>query len=165
MKLLTLIRHAKSDWDNDLSDFDRPLNTKGLNDAPATGKYINSNLPKPDLIISSYAVRADETAKLIAKEINYDTSKIKYYDELYHCSITEYFEILIRQHFKTNHIIIVSHNPGTTGFVTLLTDKNIDTIPTCGVAHIELDILKWEDVEPGMGKLIKLITPEEFNNI
>lgn len=162
MKLLTLIRHAKSDWNNDLSDFDRPLNQRGLNDAPIVGKYLSTNIPKPDLIISSPAVRADSTAKIIAKELNYPGEKIVSQDELYLCSISEYIEILIEQHIKVNHIIIVSHNPGTTGFANILTNSNINNVPTCGIVHIKLDIVKWEEIEPGLGKLLMFTYPKQI---
>lgn len=160
MKLLTLIRHAKSGADNDLSDFDRPLNEKGETDAVKMGEYLNNNFPKPDLIISSPASRAVSTSEILAKEIGYPIDKIKYLDELYLCSISEYIEILVEQNVKIRHIFLVSHNPGTTGFTNLLTNENIENIPTCGIAHIGLDLYKWEDVEPGIGKLIKFITPK-----
>ena len=153
MKLLTLIRHAKSDWENDLSDFDRPLNSKGETDAPKMGEYLNKNIPKPDLIISSPALRAATTAKLIAEKVNYPVDNIKFVNELYLCSVSEYIEVLILQNVKIRHIFLVSHNPGITGFVNLLTNGNIENIPTCGVAHIELDLHKWDDVEPETGIL------------
>ncbi len=162
MKLLTLIRHAKAGVNDDLSDFDRPLNEKGNSDAAKMGEFLNSNLPKPDLIISSPAVRAAATAEIIAEKIGYPPDKIKYLDELYLCSTSEYIEVLIEQSVKTRHIFLISHNPGTTSFTNLLTNGNIDNIPTCGVAHVELDLYKWEDTEPGTGKLIKIITPKNI---
>jgi phosphohistidine phosphatase len=160
MKLLTLIRHAKSSEHDDLSDFDRPLNERGKSDAVKIGKYLSNNIVKPDLIISSPALRATSTAEIIAQEIGYPIEKINYVDELYLCSVSEYIEVLIEQNIKIKHIFLISHNPGTTGFTNLLTDENISNIPTCGVAHIELDLYKWEDVEPGTGKLISYITPK-----
>lgn len=160
MKLLTLIRHAKSDWDDDLYDFDRPLSDKGKEDAPAIGDHIFENLPKPDLVISSPAFRTMETAEIIAEKIGYPKEKISFVDELYLCSISEYIEVLLTQSVKVHHIMIISHNPGTTGFVNLLTDNNIADMPPCGVAHIKLDLYKWEDVEPGTGELVKYFTPD-----
>lgn len=160
MKLLTLVRHAKSDWDNDLSDFDRPLNERGMNDAPKIGDFIAKNLPKVDLIISSPAVRAEQTALTIAEKIGYPEDKIEFVDELYLCSTSEYFEVLMEQNLKLKHIMIVSHNPGTTGFLNMVANENIDNVPTSGVAHIELDIYKWEDIEPGCGVLKEFITPK-----
>jgi phosphohistidine phosphatase len=162
MKLLTLIRHAKSDHDNDLSDFDRPLSERGKTDAPKIGDYIANNLAKPDLIISSPSVRTATTAEIIAKKTGYPADKIHYIDELYLCSVPEYFEIIIKQNPKNHHICIISHNPGTTALANLLTNEDIDNIPTCGVAHIELDLFKWDDIEPGIGKLKQFIIPKEL---
>ncbi|MDY0140994.1 MAG: histidine phosphatase family protein [Bacteroidales bacterium] len=160
MKLLTMIRHAKSDWDNDLYDFDRPLNSRGKKDAPLMGEYLAQNLPKPDLIISSPAVRAAKTAEIIAEKANYPVDRIKYVDELYLCSISEYIEVLIKQSPKVTHIFVVSHNPGATGFVNLIAGENIENLPTSGVAHIKLDFYKWDDIEPDTGKLVKVFGPK-----
>jgi len=162
MKLLTLIRHAKSDHDNDLSDFDRPLTEKGIKDAAKIGKYFAKNFSTPDLIISSPSVRTSTTAELIAGEIGYPADKIIYIDELYLCSVPEYVEIILKQNHKNNHICIVSHNPGTTALANMLANENIDNIPTCGVVQIELDIYRWSDLEQGLGQLTEFITPKEI---
>lgn len=163
MKLLTLIRHAKSEQgDDDISDFDRPLSEKGEIDAPKMGKYLAKSLPKPDLIISSPAVRAADTAEIIAEEVGYPIENIHYVDELYMASSPEYIEVLMEQSVKIRHIFLISHNPGTTGFANLLTNSDIDNVPTCGVVHIELDLFKWDDIEQETGKLLKFITPKDI---
>lgn len=162
MKLLTLIRHAKSDHDNDLSDFDRPLSERGEKDAHLMGEYLAKNLTKPDLIISSSAERAARTAEIIAETIGYPLDDIDYVDELYLCSVPEYVEVLIEQNVKIKHIFLVSHNPGTTGFANLLTNADIEDVPTCGVVQIELDFHKWDDIEAESGRLLKFITPKKI---
>lgn len=162
MKLLTLIRHAKSDWSDELYDFERPLSDEGLRDAPLMGEFLNSKIQKPDLIIASPALRTTTTAEILAEKLSYPQEKILFIDELYLCSISEYIEVLIEQSVKIRSIMIISHNPGTTGIVNLLTNNNIGDIPPCGVAHIELDVYKWEDVEPGKGKLTGYYTPEDI---
>ncbi len=161
MKLLTLIRHAKADWDDDLYDFDRPLSEQGKENAPELGEYLAKNLPKPDLIISSPAIRAAETAEIIASEANYPKEKIQFVDELYLCSISEYIEVLHEQSPKVNHIYVVSHNPGTTGFANLLTGEIMADISTSTAIHVSLDLYKWEDIEPDTGKLLEVITANE----
>lgn len=68
MKLLFLIRHAKSSWDDPAQpDKDRPLNDRGRCDAPKIGERLAKRDLKPDLILSSPAVRALETAEIIAR--------------------------------------------------------------------------------------------------
>lgn len=162
MKLLTLIRHAKSDQNMEVSDFDRPLNERGRLDAEKIGKYLSSELSKPDLIISSSAVRAAETASIISKQVSYQNDKILFFDDLYLCTTTEFMEILMEQNVKLKHIIIVGHNPGITSFLNILADEDIDNMPTASIAHLQLDVFKWEDVEAGMGKLIQFVSPKEL---
>ena len=72
MKRITLLRHAKSDWGTpSQKDFDRPLNQRGESNATLMGKRLQKNGVRPSLIISSDAVRAIITARMIAREINY----------------------------------------------------------------------------------------------
>ncbi len=162
MKFLTLIRHAKSDWDNDLNDFDRPLSARGLRDAPIMGQFLNTNVPKPDLIISSSAERAKQTAIIISEEIKYPPQKIDYYSDLYLCGISDYIEVIHQQEDEVKHIFLFSHNPGTTGFSNILCNTNIFNVPTCGVVHIELDIASWRELELGKGKLLEYLTPKSI---
>ena len=75
MKQLFLIRHAKSDWSSSVSDYYRPLNKRGLRDAPKVGKRIHGLFGCPDIIISSGAKRAFRTAELFAKELEFDVKK------------------------------------------------------------------------------------------
>jgi phosphohistidine phosphatase len=160
MKLLTLVRHAKSDWENDLTDIERPLNIRGEKDAPLMAMIAKSKLPEADLIISSPAVRAYSTAFEFAKALNYPLKKVILQNSLYHCGISEYLDVLENLNPDIQHAYIFSHNPGTTQFVNFLCNENIFNIPTCGVAHIKLDIRYWSEITRDSGKLISFITPK-----
>jgi phosphohistidine phosphatase len=162
MKYLTLIRHAKSDWDNDFSDHYRPLSKRGLKDAPIIGQYLFNNISKPNLLISSTAERAKQTAMIISKEIHYPVNQIIFYDTLYLCGISDYIGVLQKQADTLNHIYLVSHNPGTTGFANILCNAGINNVPTCGVVHIELGIASWLHLEPYKGTLLSFITPKSI---
>ena len=94
MKTLTVVRHAKSSWSTDDNDHDRPLNERGLNAAPKVGAEIMRRGSMPDRIISSTAVRAATTAKLIASEISYDLSMIEYSSELYLANISDFEKVI-----------------------------------------------------------------------
>ncbi|MCA9172760.1 MAG: histidine phosphatase family protein, partial [Planctomycetales bacterium] len=86
MKLLTLLRHAKSDWgDPGLSDFDRPLNERGRKDAPAVGSFFERAGLTPDLIVSSPARRARQTCDLFAQEAGYK-KRISWEESIYAAS-------------------------------------------------------------------------------
>ena len=72
IKKLYIIRHAKSDWSDDtLKDFDRPLNKRGLKNAPFMGSLLKNKNINPDLILSSPALRAITTAEIIANRVEY----------------------------------------------------------------------------------------------
>ncbi len=76
-RVLTLVRHAKSSWnDANLSDFERPLNSRGLKNAPEMGKRLADENYLVDSIISSPAVRAITTAEFIASEIEFNIQKL-----------------------------------------------------------------------------------------
>jgi phosphohistidine phosphatase SixA len=84
MKTLFLIRHAKSSWENStLPDKDRPLNDRGKWEAPKMGKRLAKRAVKPELIVSSPAVRALATAKIIARKLDYELKEIVVDDRLY----------------------------------------------------------------------------------
>jgi len=155
MKKLYLIRHAKSSWkDPDLDDIKRPLGTRGKNDAPKMGKLLNKLGEKADLIISSPAKRAKDTAKKIAQEIKYPVKKILLDERLYMAGVDDFVKVISEVRKSINSLMIVSHNFGLTIFANELTESEIINIPTCGVVKLELDIKKWKEIKKVKGKLI-----------
>src|SRR3954467_9846057 len=95
MKTLYLVRHAKSSWENhDLADFDRPLNERGVSDAPRMGRRITEYKQVPELIYSSPAVRALSTAKIIAATIGYPEQSIVTDKKVYHTDADTLLEII-----------------------------------------------------------------------
>jgi phosphohistidine phosphatase len=142
-RTLVMIRHAKSSWANPLqSDYERPLNERGEQDAPEMGERLKKLDIVPDLIIASTAKRARQTAKRIAAGVGYNADKIRWEEKLYHCIPSVFEEALYEVADDVKTVFIVAHNPGITGFVNQLSpDFNLDNMPTCGVvaAHIEAD--------------------------
>ena len=165
MKTLTLVRHAKSDWDTPASDHDRPLNRRGMKAAPKVGSAIAERGNIPDLVLSSTALRAVTTAQLIAKKIGIDNSIIHYDEQLYLPSIRDFEEVITRidESMKTVNAMIVSHNPGSHEMSHYLTgDTSIDRFITCAVAVIELDIKFWGEIGGKTGKLVDFFTPHDL---
>ncbi|NOY12914.1 MAG: hypothetical protein GXP51_04295, partial [Deltaproteobacteria bacterium] len=88
MKKLILIRHAKSDWHTAAAtDFDRPLNTRGKKAAPLMGERLAAHSGTPDLLLSSPAKRARQTAKKIARQIAYPETAIRYDEAIYEANL------------------------------------------------------------------------------
>ena len=165
MKSLTIVRHAKSSWNPNHEDHDRPLNTRGLDAAPKVGAEILRRGIVPDKIISSTAVRAATTAQLIAKEIGIQFSELVYNKELYLANISDYEEVIKRteEDAAIDHLMIVSHNPGSHEFSHYLVNDNvIDRFITCSVAMIKLHIDYWGEIDQGVGKLADFFTPHDL---
>lgn len=146
-RTLIMIRHAKSSWSNPLqSDFERPLNERGEHDAPMMGQRLKALGIQPDLIISSMAKRAKQTAKKIAKELGYDEANILWYEKLYHCIPQVFEEVIYEVDDKYKNVFIVAHNPGITEFVNQLSHAfKIDNMPTCGMVGAKLELREWNE--------------------
>ena len=146
MKKIILIRHAKSAWDNPwLDDHDRPLAPRGLKDAPTMGKRLHARGIHPDLILSSTAVRALETAQIIARELDYP-GEIKAEKKLYHASASGILKVLQIQSDTLHTVFLVGHNPGLNDLISLL-GGSIDNLPTSGQYGFQADIIHWNDLD------------------
>ena len=162
MKILYLARHAKSSWKHpELSDIERPLNKRGKRDAPYIGNLLKEKGVKPDILISSPAVRARKTAVVIAELIDYSKSKILIDENIYELSSTELIKIIQSFDDKYNSVMMFGHNPGFTMLNNYLTDSFIDNIPTCGVVGIRFNS-SWKNIDDDSGKAFFFIYPKLF---
>jgi phosphohistidine phosphatase len=144
MKTLTLVRHAKSSWkDTSLSDRDRPLNKRGERDAPEMGRRIAAAGIRPSLIVSSPAVRAWTTARIIADEIGYPREFLQRDKRLYLASVNGILDVIVAQDTGFNSLMLVGHNPGFTDFANYLVPGLTNNIPTAGVVSVQLDTDDW----------------------
>ena len=137
MKKIYLIRHAKSSWsEEEISDFDRPLNKRGKRDLLFMANRLREFSITPELILSSTAKRAQKSAKVIAQNINYDVDKIKYDESLYDSSYSTYRYLLDSLDDKLNSVFIVAHNPTLTEVAERLSGAILTNIPTCSIVCI-----------------------------
>jgi phosphohistidine phosphatase len=154
MKNLIVIRHAKSSWDDpSLADIDRPLNQRGKRDAPLMGSILRLRELTPDRMVSSPAKRARKTAKLIAKEVGYDTEAIDLRENLYLAEAPALVELIRALDDAWSRVYLIGHNPGLTGLVSRLAGENLAHLPTCGVASIEFAVDSWAHLMKGAGRL------------
>ena len=143
-KELLLVRHAKSSWDDPyLNDHDRPLNERGLRNAPEMGKRIKGWEMLPDTWISSTALRAITTAEILAEQVGFPKDQIHRSQDLYHASATELQEFIAGLDDEIGSAILFGHNPGMTSFVANLYGLPIDNLPTCGVVHLQFNENTW----------------------
>lgn len=161
MRTLLLLRHAKSSWDNSsLPDFDRPLAERGERDAPRIGKELAQRGPLPDLVVSSTALRAVQTANAATKAAGY-TGQLNFDEQIYGASSAELIKIVRKLPDDHSKIMLVGHNPGFEDLLSRLIDER-QSMSTCNLACIEFSVSKWSDVEDGQGKLRFLLKPREL---
>ena len=166
MKTLYLLRHAKSSWHySELDDFERPLNKRGRRDVHLMGKIISDKNIYPDLIISSPAVRAAFTARIISEMIDYPEDHLLYHNMIYEATTSTLLNIIHNIDNQSGSLILVGHNPGLTLLINYLADRSIDNLPTCGFYGIELAIKKWSDISEKCGKQILHEYPKKHQEI
>jgi phosphohistidine phosphatase len=146
MKTLFLIRHAKSSWgDTALPDKDRPLNDRGRRDAPKIGERLAKRDVKPDLILSSPAMRALKTAEIIAKKLDYRRKDIVVDDRLYAVGADDLLDVIRKLGDKLERVMLFGHNPELTELAHRLSSK-ITHMPTCAVAEFTFDAKSWSKI-------------------
>ncbi len=154
MKTLYLARHAKSSWKYPtLDDFERPLNKRGRKNAPFMGKILKELDADAELILSSPAIRASMTARLMAYQLDYPLENIVYREAIYHADEEALLDVIAGIDHLINKAMLVGHNPGLTTLANILGDTPISNIPTSGVCCFELNISSWNEVWDHRGKL------------
>jgi len=160
MKTLLLMRHGKSSWKDDkLEDHERPLKKRGRKDSNRIAKVIEKSNLVPDLILSSSATRARETAEIVAETLSYKQD-IVYLDELYMGEPQNFIDALINLDTEVNTVLIVAHNPGLEAYLQII-DGEIEAVPTAGLGHLVLMIDDWKALSfDTMGDLLGFWTPK-----
>jgi phosphohistidine phosphatase len=161
MKTLLLLRHAKSSWKQpELHDHDRPLNKRGKKEAPKVGAYLKEKDLIPDMILSSTARRARDTAQAVLEESGF-AGEIDLYQDLYLSDTSCYLDILRSLPDSPNRVLVVGHNPDLEELLTLLTDVSHHLV-TAGLAQIDLPISSWNELnEATDGRLQFVWSPRE----
>jgi phosphohistidine phosphatase len=160
MKTLFIMRHAKSSWDYaDLSDFERPLNERGLETAPLMGEVMKDNGFIPELIVSSPARRAQQTAEIVKTTAAFE-AEIRFDERIYEASPLRLLEVVSGIEDRFSSAMIVGHNPGLEGLIRNLTGK-IEPMSTAALAVVDLEIDSWSEIGRAAGTLRKLIRPKD----
>lgn len=149
MLRLTLIRHANAEpTRSGEEDWDRALEARGERDAHQMGERLRDRAWKPDLILTSPAVRALATTKIIARETGVAESGIEQDERLYLASARSLQAVVHEFGGDAQHLAVVGHNPGLTEFADALSsERSIDNLPTCAVYSLEFYVARWRDVE------------------
>jgi phosphohistidine phosphatase len=160
MKNLILIRHAKSSWDFPILDRERALSQRGIQDAHMVATKIDSFLPKSNIIWSSTAKRASDTAIIFAQNLSWPIESIIFKEDLYTFDDTKLERTIKQCNNSYENIILFGHNGAITDFVNKFGDRYIDNVPTAGFVSMVFDINEWANIKKG--KTIKTLFPRDL---
>jgi phosphohistidine phosphatase len=161
MKRLTLLRHAKSVQDPIYAiDRERPLAERGRGDAETIGRFFAQAEIVPEMIACSPAVRARQTAELLARAAGYEAG-IRWDEAIYAAGPDALLSVVRGLPDPVEHALMVGHNPGFEELAALLIGAECGvTLPTAAAAHFEIDVDRWSEVCAGAGRLQWLVTPK-----
>jgi phosphohistidine phosphatase len=171
MKTLTLLRHAKSGWDDPVErDFDRPLNGRGRRAANRMGRYLRDEGLAFDHVVASPALRVQQT--IAGVEDGYGRPLSPHYDKrIYMASASTLLDVV--QGLSDDHadVLLVGHNPGLEDLVLTLVpqgeaglrDEVEIKYPTATLAEMRFDADRWADVDERSGKLVRFMRPRELD--
>ena len=150
LKKLILIRHAKSSWDYDFKDLDRPLSNRGLNDADLMSNILNNFSIKIDGVFSSNAKRTLQTANIFIRNLtNYKKLFIVESSDLYDFS-GENVDLYIKNlKNDLDTVLVFSHNNSCNNLIRKYSNISDKHVPTCGILIFEFDVSLWSEVRSG----------------
>ncbi|WP_373489327.1 histidine phosphatase family protein [Blastomonas sp.] len=172
MKTLTLLRHAKSDWnDRSMRDFDRPLNDRGVRGARAMGAFVAEKQTAFDAVLASPAVRVTETIdqfeQTYGRTLNPDWDR-----RIYLASSVTLIDVLRGQPDTVAHVMMIGHNPGLEDLIfdlvpddgsSPLRDVVEEKFPTATLAVMDIDIDHWADLDNGSARLTAITRPRDLD--
>jgi phosphohistidine phosphatase len=162
MLRLTLVRHAKSSWDDPgVSDFERPLNARGRRDAPVMAVRVAALPRLPDRLVSSPALRAITTARVFAERLGVAEDDIVLERRIYDATRQVLVEVVRSLPADSRHAMLFGHNPGFSELANWLATCPFDEMPTCAVASLELQVAEWREVGAGCGRLARYLFPKD----
>lgn len=165
---LLILRHAKSDWDSaETSDFDRPLAKRGKSDAPKVGAWLYREGLVPDVVVSSPAERARQTASKVCKRLDIKKSQILWERDIYEANVPELLAVLARCPPEAATVMLIGHNPGLEQLIMHLAGEDLEIpedgklLPTATVARLEMPN-DWGALACGSAQLVSITRPRSL---
>jgi phosphohistidine phosphatase len=166
MRRLLLLRHAKSDWPNGVSDLERPLAERGRRDAPRMGRYLAGEMLIPDLVLVSPALRTRQTWELASAELA-EKIPVRLEPRIYEAPPERLLLAIREQPDTIRTLMLVGHNPGSQALALMLTgfgdryaaSRMATKYPSAGLAVLDLPEGGWGELAPRACRLDRFITP------
>ena len=161
MKRLTIIRHAKSSWNEPIQDKNRTISNRGRKDIQLVAKefqkdYVFSNT----VFFCSTAKRAIETAIIVAEINNYSVENIIFRDDIYTFDCNAVEKVIMNFENRYENVILFGHNEAITNFVNKFAAISITNVPTSGLVSIEFETDNWLEIKNGIAN--KVIFPRDM---
>lgn len=159
MKNIIIVRHAKSSWvDFSLSDFQRPLDDKGLSDAPVMADRLFDAGYQVQKIITSNATRAKTTAQFFANKYGLE---MQFEGDLYHGEPEDYMMMIEELPESIHTVALFGHNPGITFIANMISHGITDDVPTCGIIVAQMGDIPWNKCNWDDMKIKELMLPKD----
>lgn len=158
MKHLLLARHGKPSWAHkEIPDLDRPLKASGLEETYRMAEWLHKQKVPVDLIITSPATRAVQTALIFSRELRYPSYRIEINDELYNGDKSQLVKFLHSMDDRYDNIMLIGHDPALTNLYNHLTKESIEKIPSSGLAYMQVKSTNFSGLKKGRckGKFLK----------
>ncbi|MEY3052741.1 MAG: hypothetical protein RLY31_2526 [Bacteroidota bacterium] len=163
MKTVLLVRHAKSSWDHPfLDDLERPLNARGLQDAPLMAKVLKTMELMPQAILCSPSVRTLSTAAFFKEHLGVAGEDFHVLDRLYEAGADVYGSVISGLENRYACVMIVGHNPELTAVANRFLPLPISNLPTCGVVQVTAEAAAWPDFNTSASFRSMLFLPKQF---
>lgn len=161
MRTLLLMRHAKSSWDDDVSDHDRPLNTRGEKSAPQMAALLVAEKLAPELILSSSALRARATAFAVAEAFGWQP-EVRLRRGLYMAEPPRILGEIAALPSEVKTLLVVGHNPGMEDLVSDLSLMR-QAMPTAAIARFAVKAESWAKLGETRAELVHVWRPREMD--
>lgn len=164
--LLYLLRHAKSDWKKETTtDFERPLSKRGFSDAPKMAAWLAKQANIPEIIISSPALRAYQTALPFAHALDIQANDILFDNRIYEASLETLLKVVRQLPEQEKSVLLIGHNPGLDFLLQVLCKQakprnDGKLMTTCAIAKIAVKST-WQDISNKYCMLYSLSRPKE----
>ena len=159
-RTIYFLRHAKSSWETNVEDQQRPLNARGKKDALLLSNFAEKQLKRPDFVGVSAAMRTRQTADYFLQAFNVSDANVAYDQGLYDFSgefVMRFIKSIDNRH---KIVMLVGHNHAFTALVNMLGSKSIDHVPTCGMTVIDFECDSWQNITRGLTR--ETIFPRDF---
>jgi phosphohistidine phosphatase len=167
VKILYLLRHAKSSWDDPgLADFDRPLARRGIEATAAIADHMRERGIAPELVLCSPAVRAKQTLEGLGDAVG--SARVEFDRDLYDATESDLLAAIHRVSPDVASVLLVGHNPSTQRLALLLCEegKRLDDLrakyPTAALATLSIEVPEWHRLKMGDAELTDFVKPREL---